>query len=94
MSAVAGADADVAVTGDDWYPDETWRGATVPPDTVTRARTRPSDRHTVALMSQGLALDQDADRPLGVDAAASQLAPARRAPRPVVELAAGTTPSR
>ncbi|GGY08701.1 DUF742 domain-containing protein [Streptomyces anandii] len=75
------------MTDDHWYEDET--GAMVRPYTVTRGRTRPSDRHTIDLMSQVTALGQDADRRPGLDhAAAALLALTRRAPRPVVELAA------
>ncbi|MEU2421834.1 DUF742 domain-containing protein [Streptomyces sp. NPDC007851] len=73
-----------------WYEDET--GSLVRPYTVTRGRTRPSERHTVDLMSQVTALDTDA----GPDAArrevdhagAALLALVRRGARPVVELAA------
>ncbi|MCG7207963.1 MULTISPECIES: DUF742 domain-containing protein [Streptomyces] len=73
-----------------WYEDET--GSLVRPYTVTRGRTKPSDRHTVDLMSQVTALDPGTDP--GVDrrevehAGAALLALVRRGARPVVELAA------
>ncbi|MFI1163966.1 DUF742 domain-containing protein [Streptomyces sp. NPDC020801] len=74
------------MTDDHWYEDET--GAMVRPYTVTRGRTRPSDRHAIDLMSQVTALHPDEGRP-GVDhARASLLDLVRRGPRPVVELAA------
>ncbi|MFE9998582.1 DUF742 domain-containing protein [Streptomyces avermitilis] len=74
------------MTDDHWYEDET--GPMVRPYTVTRGRTRPSDRHTIDLMSQVTALETDEGRP-GVDhARASLLVLVRRGPRPVVELAA------
>ncbi|MET7285927.1 DUF742 domain-containing protein [Streptomyces sp. NPDC005573] len=72
---------------DHWYEDET--GAMVRPYTVTRGRTRPSGRHTVDLMSWVTALEAD-PAGTGVDhAQAALLDRIRRAPRPVVELAAG-----
>ncbi|MET8248035.1 DUF742 domain-containing protein [Streptomyces sp. NPDC005202] len=74
------------MTDDHWYEDET--GAMVRPYTVTRGRTRPSDRHSIDLMSQVTALAPDGGQP-GVDhARASLLDLVRRGPRPVVELAA------
>lgn len=55
---------------------------------MTRGRTRPSDRHTIDLMSQVTALRTDEGRP-GVDhAGAALLALVRHGARPVVELAA------
>jgi hypothetical protein len=74
------------VTDDHWYEDET--GSMVRPYTVTRGRTRPSDRHTIDLMSQVTAVETEDGRP-GVDhARACLLDLVRRGPRPVVELAA------
>ncbi|MFE9877030.1 DUF742 domain-containing protein [Streptomyces sp. NPDC005784] len=74
------------MTDDHWYEDET--GPMVRPYTVTGGRTRPSDRHVIDLMSQVTVLETEAGQP-GVDhAAAALLDLARRAPRPVVELAA------
>ncbi|MGW2570901.1 DUF742 domain-containing protein [Streptomyces sp. NPDC001537] len=68
-----------------WYEDET--GAMVRPYTVTRGRTRPSERHAIDLMSQVSAVDGEL-RP-GVDhVGAALLALVRHGPRPVVELAA------
>jgi hypothetical protein len=73
------------VSDEHWYEDET--GAMVRPYTVTRGRTRPSDRHRIDLMSQVTALHGEV-RP-GVDhAGAALLALVRHRPRPVVELAA------
>ncbi|MFD4626898.1 DUF742 domain-containing protein [Streptomyces sp. NPDC058475] len=72
---------------DHWYEDET--GSMVRPYTVTGGRTRPSDRHTIDLMSQVTALETDRERRPGVDhARAALLDSVRRGPRPVVELAA------
>jgi len=74
------------VTDDHWYEDET--GSMVRPYTVTRGRTRPSDRHTIDLMSRVTALETDERQP-GVDHARTALLDlVRRGPRPVVELAA------
>jgi hypothetical protein len=74
------------VTDDHWYEDET--GSMVRPYTVTRGRTRPSDRHAMDLMSQVTALEADAAQQ-GLDHARTALLDlVRRAPRPVVELAA------
>ncbi|MFF4546445.1 DUF742 domain-containing protein [Streptomyces sp. NPDC001435] len=71
---------------DHWYEDET--GSMVRPYTVTRGRTRPSERHTIDLMSRVTALETDTARP-GVDHARTALLDlVRRGPRPVVELAA------
>ncbi|MGW3035395.1 DUF742 domain-containing protein [Streptomyces sp. NPDC001178] len=68
-----------------WYEDET--GAMVRPYTVTRGRTRPSERHPIDLMSQVSAVHGEL-RP-GVDhVGAALLALVRHGPRPVVELAA------
>ncbi|MER6419260.1 DUF742 domain-containing protein [Streptomyces sp. NPDC001137] len=68
-----------------WYEDET--GAMVRPYTVTRGRTRPSERHPIDLMSQVSAVHSEL-RP-GVDhVGAALLALVRHGPRPVVELAA------
>lgn len=68
-----------------WYEDET--GAMVRPYTVTRGRTRPSDRHHIDLMSQVTAVQGGTS--VGVDhAGAALLALVRHGPRPVVELAA------
>lgn len=68
-----------------WYEDET--GAMVRPYTVTRGRTRPSDRHHIDLMSQVTAVQGETS--VGVDhAGAALLALVRHGPRPVVELAA------
>ncbi|WP_330456671.1 DUF742 domain-containing protein [Streptomyces sp. NBC_00820] len=70
-----------------WYEDET--GSMVRPYTVTRGRTRPSDRHAINLMSWVTALETD-PAGTGVDhAKAALLDQIRRGPRPVVELAAG-----
>ncbi|MGW2487416.1 DUF742 domain-containing protein [Streptomyces sp. NPDC001606] len=70
-----------------WYEDET--GSLVRPYTVTRGRTRPSQRHDIDLMSRVGAVDDDtADRPAVDHAAAALLDLVRRGPRPVVELAA------
>lgn len=74
------------MTDDHWYEDET--GSMVRPYTVTRGRTRPSDRHTIDLMSRVTAVETDERQP-GVDhARAALLDLVRRGPRPVVELAA------
>lgn len=74
------------MTDDHWYEDET--GSMVRPYTVTHGRTRPSERHTIDLMSWVTALQTDDGRP-GVDhARASLLELVRRGARPVVELAA------
>jgi hypothetical protein len=74
------------VTDDQWYEDET--GSMVRPYTVTRGRTRPSDRHTIDLMSYVTVLEPEDGRP-GVDHARARLLDlVRRSPRPVVELAA------
>ncbi|MEU8586097.1 DUF742 domain-containing protein [Streptomyces sp. NPDC048664] len=74
------------MTDDHWYEDET--GSMVRPYTVTRGRTRPSDRHIIDLMSQVTALEEQDGRQ-GLDhAAAALLELVRRGPRPVVELAA------
>ncbi|WP_028803663.1 DUF742 domain-containing protein [Streptomyces sp. 142MFCol3.1] len=74
------------MSDDHWYEDET--GSMVRPYTMTRGRTRPSDRHAIDLMSRVTALDTDAGLP-GVDhARAALLELVRRGPRPVVELAA------
>jgi DNA-binding transcriptional ArsR family regulator len=60
----------------------------VRPYTVTRGRTRPSERHTIDLMSRVTALETDTARS-GVDHARTALLDlVRRGPRPVVELAA------
>ncbi|MCW7941193.1 hypothetical protein AAW14_03365 [Streptomyces hygroscopicus] len=60
----------------------------VRPYTVTRGRTRPSDRHSIDLMSRVTAVETDDGTP-GVDhARAALLDLVRRGPRPVVELAA------
>lgn len=68
-----------------WYEDET--GAMVRPYTVTRGRTRPSERHRIDLMSQVSAVH--AELGPGVDhVGAALLALVRHGPRPVVELAA------
>ncbi|WP_052768666.1 DUF742 domain-containing protein [Streptomyces humi] len=77
-----------------WYEDET--GSLVRPYTVTRGRTKPSDRHTVDLMSQVTALEPGTgtDPGTGPDrrevehAGAALLALVRCGARPVVELAA------
>ncbi|MFC9931101.1 DUF742 domain-containing protein [Streptomyces sp. NPDC127190] len=70
-----------------WYEDET--GSLVRPYTVTRGRTRPSQRHDIDLMSRVTAVDDDmADRPAVDHAGAALLDLVRRGPRPVVELAA------
>ncbi|AVH61573.1 DUF742 domain-containing protein [Streptomyces dengpaensis] len=59
----------------------------VRPYTVTRGRTRPSDRHTIDLMSRVTAVATDEGQP-GVDhARAALLDLVRRGGRPVVELA-------
>ena len=69
-----------------WYEDEA--GPMVRPYTVTRGRTRPSDRHAIDLMSRVTALEADAAE-AGVDhAGAALLDLVRRGPRPVAELAA------
>ncbi|MFF4508584.1 DUF742 domain-containing protein [Streptomyces sp. NPDC001401] len=67
-----------------WYEDET--GAMVRPYTVTRGRTRPSDRHRIDLMSQVTAVH--GEMPPGDHMGAALLALVRHGPRPVVELAA------
>ncbi|PIB09523.1 MULTISPECIES: DUF742 domain-containing protein [Streptomyces] len=73
------------MTDDHWYEDET--GSMVRPYTVTRGRTRPSDRHTIDLMSRVTAVATDEGQP-GVDhARAALLDLVRRGGRPVVELA-------
>ncbi|MET8719582.1 DUF742 domain-containing protein [Streptomyces misionensis] len=60
----------------------------VRPYTVTRGRTRPSDRYAIDLMSRVTALDTDVAGS-GVDhAGAALLELVRRGPRPVAELAA------
>ncbi|MEU2354266.1 DUF742 domain-containing protein [Streptomyces misionensis] len=60
----------------------------VRPYTVTRGRTRPSDRYAIDLMFRVTALDTDAAGS-GVDhAGAALLELVRRGPRPVAELAA------
>ncbi|MEU9988048.1 DUF742 domain-containing protein [Streptomyces sp. NPDC048045] len=70
-----------------WYEDET--GSMVRPYTVTRGRTRPSERHTVDLMSRVTALEpDDAAHPDLDHARASLLDLIRRGARPVAELAA------
>ncbi|MGW2744582.1 DUF742 domain-containing protein [Streptomyces sp. NPDC001450] len=70
-----------------WYEDET--GSMVRPYTVTRGRTRPSDRHTIDLMSRVTALEPDgAARPELDHARAALLHLIRRGARPVAELAA------
>ncbi|MFI9646827.1 DUF742 domain-containing protein [Streptomyces sp. NPDC052040] len=71
---------------DHWYEDET--GSMVRPYTVTRGRTRPSDRHTIDLLSQVTALDTGDGRTDVDHARTSLLDLVRRAPRPVVEIAA------
>lgn len=69
-----------------WYEGET--GALVRPYTVTRGRTRPSDRHHIDLMSQVTGVPPVGTAP-GLDhAGACLLALLHRGPRPVVELAA------
>ncbi|MGW7253095.1 DUF742 domain-containing protein [Streptomyces sp. NPDC054834] len=74
------------MTDEHWYEDET--GSMVRPYTVTRGRTRPSDRHAIDLMSQVTAVPADVAQP-GVDHARTALLDlVRRGPRPVVELAA------
>ncbi|WP_369245183.1 DUF742 domain-containing protein [Streptomyces sp. R41] len=74
------------MTDDHWYEDET--GSMVRPYTVTRGRTRPSNRHTIDLMSQVTAVETDEGQP-GVDhVRAALLDLVRRGSRPVVELAA------
>ncbi|MGW7408724.1 DUF742 domain-containing protein [Streptomyces sp. NPDC054833] len=74
------------MSDDHWYEDET--GSMVRPYTVTRGRTRPSERHTIDLMSRVTVLDTDTAQP-GVDHARTALLDlVRRGPRPVVELAA------
>lgn len=74
------------MSDDHWYEDET--GSMVRPYTVTRGRTRPSERHTIDLMSRVTALETDTAQP-GVDHARTALLDlVRRGPRPVVELAA------
>ncbi|MFC3571775.1 DUF742 domain-containing protein [Streptomyces yaanensis] len=74
------------MTDDHWYEDET--GSMVRPYTVTRGRTRPSQRHTIDLMSQVTALEADEGQPSVDHARTSLLDLVRRRPRPVVELAA------
>jgi DNA-binding transcriptional ArsR family regulator len=74
------------VSDEHWYENET--GAMVRPYTVTRGRTRPSDRHSIDLMSQITALTTDETRPAVDHAGTSLLDLVRRGPRPVVELAA------
>ncbi|MER8059624.1 MULTISPECIES: DUF742 domain-containing protein [unclassified Streptomyces] len=70
-----------------WYEDET--GSMVRPYTVTRGRTRPSDRHSIDLMSRVTALAAADAASAGVDhASAALLDLVRRGPRPVAELAA------
>lgn len=74
------------MSDDHWYEDET--GAMVRPYTVTRGRTRPSDRYTIDLMSQVTAVHPDEGGP-GVDHARARLLDLlRHGPRPVAELAA------
>ena len=68
-----------------WYEDET--GAMVRPYTVTRGRTRPSDRHHIDLMSQVTAVRGEV-LPSVDHAGAGLLALVRQRSRPVVELAA------
>ncbi|NDK25054.1 DUF742 domain-containing protein [Streptomyces sp. TR1341] len=61
----------------------------VRPYTVTRGRTRPSDRHSIDLMSRVTALETADAAQAGVDhASAALLELVRRGPRPVAELAA------
>jgi hypothetical protein len=73
------------VSDEHWYEDET--GAMVRPYTVTRGRTRPSERHRIDLMARVTAVGGEV-RP-GVDhAGAALLALVRGRSRPVVELAA------
>ncbi|OXY89308.1 hypothetical protein BEK98_38950 [Streptomyces diastatochromogenes] len=61
----------------------------VRPYTVTRGRTRPSERHTVDLMSRVTALEPDGATHPDLDhAPAALLDLIRRGPRPVAELAA------
>ncbi|MEU7056654.1 DUF742 domain-containing protein [Streptomyces sp. NPDC046197] len=74
------------MTDDHWYEDET--GAMVRPYMVTRGRTRPSDRHSIDLMSQVTALHVDEGQSAVDHARASLLGLVRRGPRPVAELAA------
>ncbi|WP_235458622.1 DUF742 domain-containing protein [Streptomyces olivochromogenes] len=74
------------MSDDHWYEDET--GSMVRPYTVTRGRTRPSDRHTIDLMSRVTALEADAVQPGVEHAGAALLDLVRRGARPVVELAA------
>ncbi|MEW2621853.1 DUF742 domain-containing protein [Streptomyces sp. NPDC048106] len=70
-----------------WYEDET--GSMVRPYTVTRGRTRPSDRHSIDLMSRVTALETADAAGTGVDhASAALLELVRRGARPVAELAA------
>lgn len=69
-----------------WYEDET--GPMVRPYTVTRGRTRPSERHAIDLMSRVTALEADVPG-AGIDHARTALLELiRRGPRPVAELAA------
>ena len=68
-----------------WYEDET--GAMVRPYTVTRGRTRPSERHRIDLMAQVTAVPGDG-RAAVDHAGAALLDLVRRRSRPVVELAA------
>ncbi|QNT96573.1 hypothetical protein HEP81_06334 [Streptomyces griseofuscus] len=78
---------DPAVSDEHWYEDET--GSMVRPYTVTRGRTRPSDRHSIDLMSRVTALETADAAQAGVDhASAALLELVRRGPRPVAELAA------
>ncbi|OIJ65601.1 DUF742 domain-containing protein [Streptomyces mangrovisoli] len=71
---------------DHWYEDET--GPMVRPYTVTRGRTRPSDRYTIDLMSPVTALDPGREPPALDHARAALLDLVRRGSRPVVEVAA------
>ncbi|MEU1408344.1 DUF742 domain-containing protein [Streptomyces sp. NPDC005728] len=70
-----------------WYEDET--GSMVRPYTVTRGRTRPSERHAADLMSQVTAVEVDAGAQPELDHARVRLLDLiRRGPRPVAEVAA------
>ncbi|MFF4569891.1 DUF742 domain-containing protein [Streptomyces sp. NPDC001410] len=70
-----------------WYEDET--GSMVRPYTVTRGRTRPSDRHTIDLMSRVTALEPNGAAHPELDHARTVLLDLiRRGARPVAELAA------
>ncbi|MFJ9865105.1 DUF742 domain-containing protein [Streptomyces sp. NPDC101165] len=70
-----------------WYEDET--GSMIRPYTVTRGRTRPSDRHTIDLMSPVTALEPDGATHAQLDHARTALLDLiRRGARPVAELAA------